>query len=239
MRARWSQELAQDINAYYSVDAEDAMTQLLSDHIAVEIQSEVLSDLLQYAGAANYFWSRQVGKFLNKTTGATAASAGASFATSKQEWYQTLVELILDACNQIQKRAVVGRGNFIVTSPAVCTILESVEGFRARVSPDGTGAVGDLAFAEVGTLQGFVKVYRNVYFPENQILVGLKPRGDEVQEVLGSGYIYAPYVPLLVSPIIYTPEDFNPQRMVMTRYGTRMLRSEFFAKICVLGMDVI
>ena len=237
LRARWSPELAQDLNAYHSLDAEVELTQILSEQIALEIDREILNDLLMQADT-NYFWSRKPGEFVNKKSGAGASSTiGPVFTGTVREWYETLVETIIDVANEIHRKTLRGSANFIVVSPDVATILEASVLYKPVYSIDGDGQVAagmSLGAEKVGTLSNRFTVYKDPYFPRNKILVGYK--GGSYLE---TGYVYAPYVPLIVTPTIFAPEDFTPRKGVMTRYGKKMVRSDFYGTVTCLGMDVI
>ena len=242
LKAKWSPELAQDLNAYHSLDAEVELTQILSEQIALEIDREILNDLLVQGNGANLFWSRMPGKFVNKETGAEVSSTssltpGPSFQGTVREWYETLTETIIDAANTIHRKTLRGSANFIVVGPDVATILESSVMYRPSYSLDGEGQVGapmTIGADKVGTLSNRFTVYKDPYFPRNKILVGYK--GGSYLE---TGYVYAPYVPLIVTPTIFQPEDFTPRKGVMTRYGKKMVRSDFYGTITVLDMNVI
>jgi hypothetical protein len=239
LRARWSPELAQDLNAYHSLDAEVELTQILSEQIALEIDREILNDLLTQATAANYYWSRSPGKFVNKETGASAGgtlSAPPVFRGTVREWYETLVETIIDVANQIHRKTLRGAANFIVVSPDVATVLESSVMYKPVYTIDGSGQVGSMTIGaeKVGSLSNRFTVYKDPYFPRNKILVGYKGSA-----YLESGYVYAPYVPLIVTPTIFAPEDFTPRKGVMTRYGKKMVRADFFGTVTCLDMNVI
>ena len=244
LRARWSPELAQDLNAYHSLDAELELTQILSEQIALELDREILNDLLVGGNAAKYYWSRAPGKFLNKTTGAQVfgstganSAGGPAFTGTVREWYETLVETIIDVANEIHRKTLRGSANFIVVSPDVSTILESSVLYRPSYSIDGNGQVGQpisIGAEKVGTLSGRFTVYKDPYFPRNKILVGFKGSG-----ALESGYVYAPYVPLIVTPTIFAPEDFTPRKGVLTRYGKKMVRSDFFGTVTVNDLNTI
>jgi len=130
LRARWSPELAQDLNAYHSLDAEVELTQILSEQIALEIDREILNDLLTQANGANLYWSRAPGKFVNKETGnevlvSDSLAPGPTFQGTVREWYETLVETIIDAANTIHRKTLRGSANFVVCSPDVATVLEA------------------------------------------------------------------------------------------------------------------
>jgi hypothetical protein len=242
LRARWSPELAQDLNAYHSLDAEVELTQILSEQIALEIDREILNDLLREARGANLFWSRAPGKFVNKENGnevnlSSALAAGPRFTGTVREWYETLTETIIDVANTIHRKTLRGSANFVVTSPDMCTILEASVLYRASYSLDGEGQVSSpfsLGAEKTGTLSNRFTVYKDPYFPRNKILVGYK--GGSYLE---TGYVYAPYVPLIVTPTIFAPEDFTPRKGVMTRYGKKMVRADFYGTVTCLDLNVI
>ena len=242
LRARWSPELAQDLNAYHSLDAEVELTQILSEQIAIEIDREILNDLLVEARGANYYWSRSPGKFVNKTSGNAVVPGGAgtigpSFTGTVREWYETLVETIIDVANEIHRKTLRGSANFIVCSPEVATIFEASILYKPSLKIDGQGQVSapfSLGAAAIGSLSNRFTVYKDPYFPRNKILVGYK--GGSYLE---TGYVYAPYVPLIVTPTIFAPEDFTPRKGVMTRYGKKMVRGDFYGTVTVLDMDII
>jgi hypothetical protein len=242
LRARWSPELAQDLNAYHSLDAEVELTQILSEQIALELDREILNDLLTGGTGANYFWSRAPGKFVNKVTGAevtraTSLTPGPAFTGTVREWYETLTETIIDVANEIHRKTLRGSANFIVVSPDVATVLEASVLYKPVYSIDGSGQVGSpmtIGAEKIGTLSNRFTVYKDPYFPRNKILVGYK--GGSYLE---TGYVYAPYVPLIVTPTIFAPEDFTPRKGVMTRYGKKMIRSDFYGTVTCLDMTTI
>jgi len=242
LRAKWSPELAQDLNAYHSMDAEVELTSILSEQIALEIDREILNDLVSQANGANYYWSRSPGRFVNKTTGARvnltdSLQIGPQFTGTVREWYETLIETIIDVANTIHRKTLRGSANFLVTGPDVCTILEASVLYKPKFSLDGEGQVGSpftIGAEAVGTLSNRFTVYKDPYFSRNKILVGYK--GGSYLE---TGYVYAPYVPLIVTPTIFAPEDFTPRKGVMTRYGKKTVRSDFYGTVTVLDMNVI
>jgi len=242
LRAKWSPELAQDLNAYHSMDAEVELTSILSEQIALEIDREILNDLVTSANGANYYWSRAPGKFVNKTTGAavqlaSSLSIGPAFTGTVREWYETLIETIIDVANTIHRKTLRGSANFMVCGPDVATILESSVLYKPKFSMDGEGQVGSpftIGAEAIGTLSNRFTVYKDPYFSRNKILVGYK--GGSYLE---TGYVYAPYVPLIVTPTIFAPEDFTPRKGVMTRYGKKVVRSDFYGTVTVLDMNII
>jgi len=241
LKAKWSPELAQDLNAYHSLDAEVELTQILSEQIALEIDREVLNDLLTQANGASLYWSRAPGKFVNKNTGAeiarnTSLRPGPQFTGTVRDWYETLSETIIDAANTIHRKTLRGSANFIVIGPDVATILESSVMYKPSYSIDGQGQASAMSIGaeKIGNLSNRFTVYKDPYFPRNKILVGYK--GGSYLE---TGYVYAPYVPLIVTPTIFAPEDFTPRKGVMTRYGKKMVRSDFYGTVTCLDMNII
>mgnify|MGYP003646050037 CR=1 FL=1 len=217
--------LAQDLNAYHNLDAEVELTGLLSEQIALEIDAEILNDLLRGATADTYFWSRNPGVFVNRLTGAVLA-APPVFTGSVSEWYETLIETVNDISAQIHRKTLRGGANFLVCGPEIANILEFTAGFRANIVADGdSGMAGAM---KTGSLSKKFDVYVTQAFPRNVVLVGRK--GNSFLE---SGYVYAPYVPLQVTPTIFDPDDFTPRKAVMTRYGKEMVRPDMYGLVIV------
>ena len=231
LKAKWSPELGQDLNAYHNLDAEVELTSILSEQIALEIDREIISDLINGATAGTFYWSRSPGLFVNRTTGAEigATSAAPDFTGTVSEWYETLIETINDVSAQIHRKTLRGGANFIVTSPEVANILEFTAGFRASVTADADR--GTIGAVKVGALSKKFDVYVDPYFPRNVVLVGRK--GGSFLE---SGYVYAPYVPLQVTPTIFGTEDFIPRKGVMTRYAKKMVRPDMYGLVICRGL---
>jgi len=232
LKAKWTPELAQDLNAYHNLDAEVELTQILSEQIAIDIDREILSQLLNDATGATMYWSRLPGDFVNKLTG--AAVSGGSFTGTVREWYETLVETFLDVANTIHRKTLRGAANFMVVSPDVATILEATVLYKPALSMDPNETQFSLGVEKIGSLANRFTVYKDPYFPRNQVLLGYK--GGSFLE---TGFVYAPYVPLIVTPTIFAPEDFTPRKGVMTRYAKKMVRSDFYGKVIVQHMEAI
>jgi len=231
LKAKWTPELGQDLNAYHNLDAEVELTSILSEQIALEIDREILADLVAGATAATYYWSRSPGLFLDRTNGAeVGASAKApDFTGTVSEWYETLVETINDVSAQIHRKTLRGGANFVVCGPEVANVLEFTAGFRASVTADDEkGSIGSV---KVGSLSKKFDVIVDPYFLRNVCLVGR--RGSSFLE---SGYVYAPYVPLQTTPTIFGPEDFVPRKGVMTRYAKKMVRPDMYGLVIIRGM---
>ena len=228
LRAKWSPELGQDLNAYHNLDAEVELTGILSEQVALEIDREILEDLIKRATAGTLHWSRQPGRFLNRETGTDVEAAASStgypeFTGTVSEWYETLIETVNDVSARIHRKTLRGGANFIVCSPEVANLLEFTNGFRASVSVDSNGTAGAV---NVGSISKKFDIYVDPYFPRNVMLVGRKG-----SSFLESGYVYAPYVPLQVTPTIFGTEDFAPRKGVLTRYAKKMVRPDMYGLV--------
>ncbi len=231
MKAKWSPELGQDLNAYHNLDAEVELTSILSEQIGLEIDREILEDLIKGATASTYYWSRSPGLFVNRTTGVeVGASAKApDFTGNVSMWYETLIETINDVSAQIHRKTLRGGANFLVCGPETASILEMTAGFKARIAVDDDK--GEVGVQNVGSISKKWDVYVDPYFLRNVILVGRKG-----SSFLESGFVYAPYVPLQVTPTIFGIEDFVPRKGVMTRYAKKMIRPDFYGLVIIRGM---
>ncbi len=224
LKAKWSPELGQDLNAYHNLDAEVELTSILSEQIALEIDQEILNDLVKGAKAGTYYWSRRPGKFVDRVNGTALTDPAADFTGTVSEWYETLLETVNDVSAQIHRKVLRGGATFLVCSPEVANILEFTAGFRAKVTHDDDK--GTAGAVNVGTLSGKWDIMVDPYFPRNVILVGRKG-----SNFLESGYVYSPYVPLQVTPTIFGPEDFVPRKGVMTRYAKKMVRPDMYGLV--------
>jgi len=231
LKAIWTPELAQDLNAYHSVDAEAELTQMLSEYISLEIDLEIL-EMLQSNAFTTEYWSSRVGYDWTGNGFAIDSSAAAASAYTKSTWYQTLGIKLQKVSNKIHQLTMRGGANFIVVSPNVATILESMNGFNANPGKDAlTFAAG---VTNIGSISNRYDVYKNPYMTENVLLMGFK--GSNFFE---TGAVYAPYVPLIMTPLVYDPTNFTPRRGVMTRYAKKIVRPEFYGKVIIDGLDTL
>ena len=229
LKAVWTPELAQDLNAYHSVDAEAELTSMLSEYISMEIDLEILDMLINDAVTVDY-WSAKQG---NDYDAGSSAFKNTTFYGTRFEWYQTLVQKIQKVSNEIHKLTLRGGANFVVCGPKVATILESLPGYNKQASENAASKFA-MGVSQVGAVDGRFNVYKNPYMTENLILIGF--RGANFLE---TGAVYAPYVPLIMTPLVYDPSDFTPRKGVMTRYAKKMIRPEFYGKIFAGDLDLI
>ena len=232
LKAQWTPEFAQDLNAYHSLDAEAELTGMLSEYISLEIDLEILDMLIQNAPSVEY-WSAKIGNSYTATsTAPTVSTSGVYY--NQMSWFQTIGIKLQKLSNIIHQRTLRGGANFMVVSPTVATILESIPGFAA----DTDGAADTMKYAfgvqKIGSLNSRYKVYKNPYMTENTILLGF--RGNQFLEC---GAVYAPYVPLIMTPLVYDPQTFTPRKGIMTRYAKKMVRPEFYAKLFVADLDQV
>jgi hypothetical protein len=220
LRAQWSPELAQDVAAFHNIDAEAELTALLSEQVAAEIDREILRDLRKGA-AWNLRWDYN---------GWRRISTGGAIAYTQKDWNQTLITAINQLSAQIHKSTLRGGANWIVVSSEVSAIFDDLEYFHvSNASPEQDQY--NMGIERVGTLAGRYQVYRDPYFPANQVLIGHKGTS-----LLDTGYIYAPYVPLQLTPTMYNPFNFTPIKGIMTRYAKKMVNNRFYARITVDGV---
>jgi len=232
LKAQWTPEFSQDLNAFHSIDAEAELTSILSEYISLEIDLEILDMLIENAPTTEV-WSAKVGNQLNAAgTGFDSNTNGVYY--TQMSWFQTLGIKLQKVSNIIHQRTLRGGANFIVVSPTVATILESIPGFAADSNGDVTAASYAFGVQKVGALNSRYKVYKNPYMTENTILMGF--RGNQFLE---SGAVYAPYIPLIMTPLVYDPNTFTPRKGIMTRYAKKMVRPEFYGKVFVSDLDVV
>jgi hypothetical protein len=221
LRAQWSPELAQDVSAFHNIDAEAELTALLSEQVAAEIDREILRDLRKGA-AWNLRWD------YNGWKRGTTANPLTQY--TQKDWNQTLLTAINQISAQIHKSTLRGGANWIVVSSEISAIFDDLEYFHvSNASPEQDQY--NMGIERVGTLAGRYQVYRDPYFPPNTVLMGHKGTS-----LLDTGYVYAPYVPLQLTPTMYNPFNFTPIKGIMTRYAKKMVNNRFYGRITVDGV---
>jgi hypothetical protein len=228
LKAQWTPEFAQDLNAYHSVDAEAEITSMISNYIAMEVDMELLDMLIETAATTGY-WSAVNNEAWN---GSAFAQLTSGYYNTQGAWFQTLGTVLQQVSNKIHQKTLRGGANFLVVSPAVATILESIPGFAT----DGDGEKSEFNFGiqKIGSLNSRYKVYKNPYLTTNQILMGYKGA-----QFLETGAVYAPYIPVIMTPLVYDPNTFTPRKGLMTRYAKKMVRPEFYARVLVKGLETL
>jgi hypothetical protein len=234
LKAVWTPEFAQDLNAYHALDAEAELTSILSEYISLEIDLEILDMLMDSAAAGTEVWSA-VNNVSIVDNGANGTFSNLGFYNSQGQWFQTLGTKIQKLSNIIHQKTLRGGANFMVLSPAVSTIIESIPGFAGDVDGDVEKSTYAFGVQKIGALGGGkIKVYKNPYMLENQILLGF--RGAQFLE---TGAVFAPYIPLIMTPLVYDPETFTPRKGLLTRYAKKMVRPEFYGKIEINGLNTL
>jgi hypothetical protein len=225
LKAQWTPEFAQDLNAYQALDAEAELTSIMSEYISLEIDLEILDMLIQDASAADEYWSAISNKSLN------AARTGyddLNFFNTQGQWFQTLGTKLQKVSNKIHQKTLRGGANFMVVSPSVATILESIPGFASTADGEATKMSYAFGIQKSGQLNNRFTVYKNPYMTENVILMGY--RGSQFLE---TGAVFSPYIPLIMTPLVYDPETFTPRKGLLTRYAKKMIRPEFYGRVFV------
>ena len=231
LKAVWTPEFAQDLNAYQNIDAEAELTNIMSEYISMEIDLEILDMLIEDASAGTEYWS-VVNNQAITSAGVSATSLG--FYNTQGGWFQTLGTKMQKISNKIHQLTLRGGANFLVCSPTVATVLESIPGFSSNSNGDASNMEYAFGVQKTGTINNRYTVYKNPYMTENVILMGFRGK-----QFLESGAVFAPYIPLIMTPLIYDPSTFTPRKGLMTRYAKKMLRPEFYGKIYVSGLNTL
>ena len=186
------------------------------------------------AVAKKEYWSAKVGFDFDAVSNSFKEITGNSNAYTKGAWFQTLGNKIQAVSNAIHQKTLRGGANWLVVSPETATILESIPGYATTSDGNATTSQYAMGVQKVGLLNNRFNVYKNPYMQENTILLGF--RGSNFLE---TGAVYAPYVPLIMTPLVYDPKNFTPRKGVMTRYAKKMVRPEFYGTVVVADVDFV
>ena len=231
LKAVWTPEFAQDLNAYHALDAEAELTSIMSEYISLEIDLEIMDMLIQNASAGVEYWSAQNNYAYDQNGSNISTNLG--FYNTQGGWFQTLGTKLQKVSNIIHQKTLRGDANFLVCSPTVATILESIPGFAATSTGDNKMSYA-LGVQKMGNLNNQYQVYKNPYMTENTILMGFKG-----SQFLETGAVFAPYIPLIMTPLVYDPDTFTPRKGLLTRYAKKMVRPEFYGKVFVAGLNTL
>ncbi len=239
LKAQWTPEFAQDLNAYHSIDAEAELTSILSEYISMEIDLELLDMLIRNADTIEG-WSATVAKDVTVSSNNTAGGGTNPTFTStindagvyytKMSWFQTLGIKLQKVSNLIHQKTLRGGANWMVVSPKVSTILEAIPGFAADSAGDSDKY--NMGVQKIGAINNRYTVYKNPYMTENIILMGYKG-----SQFLETGAVFAPYIPLIMTPLVYDPQSFTPRKGIMTRYAKKMVRPDFYGKVYISDLN--
>ena len=235
LKAVWTPEFAQDLNAYQNIDAEAELTNIMSEYISMEIDLEILDMLIEDAAAATEYWTVLNNGVYNPANANgfdfPSSTSQTGFYNTQGQWFATLGTKMQKVSNKIHQLTLRGGANFLVCSPTVATVLESIPGFAANTNGDAANMEYAMGVMKVGQINNRYTVYKNPYMTENIILMGFRGK-----QFLESGAVFAPYIPLIMTPLVYDPNTFTPRKGLMTRYAKKMLRPEFYGKIYVSGL---
>jgi hypothetical protein len=239
LKAVWTPEFAQDLNAYQNLDAEAELTNIMSEYISLEIDLEILDMLIQDVPSTNIeYWTAQNNGVYNSanTNGFDfpSSTSQTGFYNTQGQWFQTLGTKLQKLSNKIHQLTLRGGANFMVVSPTVATIIESIPGFAANSNGDAADMEYAFGVQKAGQFNSRYTVYKNPYMTENTILVGFRGK-----QFLEAGAVFAPYIPLIMTPLIYDPDTFTPRKGLLTRYAKKMLRPEFYGKVLVSGLNTL
>jgi hypothetical protein len=226
MKAHWTPELAQDLAAYHSIDAEAELTALLSEELAAEIDREIIRDLIRVAPYQTS-WSYDRTAAVIRVDGTSIAADPASGYVTQKEWNQTLMTQINKVSAQIHKAMLRGGANWIVCSTEVGSVLEDIEKFHAANSADTPQF--NMGIEQIGTLGVRYTVYKDPYLPSWVCLIGHKGK-----TFMDTGYVYAPYIPFQLTPVVLDPGDFTPRKGIMTRYAKKVVNNKYYGLVRVV-----
>jgi hypothetical protein len=233
LKAQWTPEFAQDLNAYHSIDAEAELTSILSEYISMEIDLEILDMLISNADTTEH-WSAKIAREAktDSTGGYSTEDLSSGVYYTKMSWFQTLGVKLQKVSNLIHQKTLRGGANFMVVSPKISTVLESIPGFAADSAGDQDKYA--MGVQKVGAINARYTVYKNPYMTENVILMGYKG-----SQFLETGAVFAPYIPLIMTPLVYDPVSFTPRKGIMTRYAKKMVRPDFYGKVICTDLDQV
>jgi hypothetical protein len=241
LKAQWTPEFAQDLNAYHSIDAEAELTSILSEYISMEIDLEILDMLIRNADTVEG-WSAKVANDVTVSNTTTAGGTTSITFTNtentggvyytKMSWFQTLGVKLQKVSNLIHQKTLRGGANWMVVGPKVSTILESIPGFAADSAGDADKY--NMGVQKIGAINNRYTVYKNPYITENVILMGYKG-----SQFLETGAVFAPYIPLIMTPLVYDPVSFTPKKGIMTRYAKKMVRPDFYGKVYIRDLNEV
>jgi hypothetical protein len=234
LKAVWTPEFAQDLNAYHALDAEAELTSIMSEYISLEIDLEIMDMLIENASAGTEYWSAINNQQFDGSGFIQTSATTGGFYNTQGGWFQTLGTKFQKLSNKIHQKTLRGGANFLVCSPTVATILESIPGFAATSNGDAAKMSYAFGVQKMGSLNSQYEVYKNPYMTENTILMGFKGK-----QFLETGAVFAPYIPLIMTPLVYDPDTFTPRKGLLTRYAKKMVRPEFYGKVYVSGLNSI
>jgi len=234
LKYSYTQEAQQDYQAYQSIDIEAEATSMLAEYISREIDLELLDMITLAANQTVEVWSAQNNVTFNTTsntfTTPSATPSATTYYNTQQDWFTTLGTKMQKVSRAIHAKTQRGEANVAMCSPKIAAIIESIAGYAA--STDGSKMEYAFGSKESGKLNGKFKILVNSYMQENTIVMGYKGAN-----YLDSGGVFAPYIPLISTPLVYNKDTFTMSKGLSTRFAKLVTRSEFFGKIFVADFN--
>jgi len=227
MKAHWTPELAQDLAAYHSVDAEAELTGLLSEELALEIDREIIRDLINGAAFHDTWVYNRAQTGVTRVDGSVITPDPASGYVTQKEWNQTLITKINKVSAAIHKATLRGGANWIVCSTEIGSVLEDMEKFHAVNEVDAEQF--NMGIEQIGSLGSRYTVYKDPYLPQGVLLMGHKGTS-----FMDTGYVYAPYIPFQLTPVVLHPDNFTPRKGIMTRYAKKLVNNRYYGRVNVV-----
>lgn len=212
LKAKWTLEAQQDLNAYHGLNAESELVTAMGDELRREIDAIIILDLLENATAANSTWHYLI---------------DSSYEGSQTEWDKTIWSAILDVDNEIFKKTQ-RNATWIVASPDVCSRLEKLNSFKYDNGKDWDGGNMAVGAQPVGTFGAKYRVYKHPLMPATKMMLGYKG-----MSWLETGYVYAPYIPFYITPVIIDPNDFTPRRGIMSRFARKVISGNYYGTVTI------
>lgn len=229
LAAKWSVELEQDLKNMNGIDIDTELTNAMSYEIQAEIDREMIARMIQVCLNA--------GAGVGYSTWSAISADGRWSGERARDFYNRLVV----EANRVAIRNRRGAANFIIATPRICAILETLPNFT-WMPVNGNVNTQPVGIAKVGSVGGRFQIYRDTR-TEAQINPGYtatnagpsgpgsggysaartKPvdyalLGYKGAEYYDSGIVYCPYIPVMVQRTI-GPNDFSPRVGLLTRYG--------------------
>jgi hypothetical protein len=224
LAAKWSVELEQDLKNMNGIDIDTELTNAMSYEIQAEIDREMIARMIQVCLNA--------GAGVGYSTWSAISADGRWSGERARDFYNRLVV----EANRVAIRNRRGAANFIIATPRICAILETLPNF-SWMPVNGNVNTQPVGIAKVGSVGGRFQIYRDTrteaqingygydasnlnggYATKRTTPVDYALLGYKGSEYYDSGIVYCPYIPVMVQRTL-GPNDFSPRVGLLTRYG--------------------